>query len=60
MINKIKKIANLNFERIVKARRHLHQNPELSFKEFNTSKYIQDFLRENNISFKSGILKTGE
>ena len=59
MINKIKKIANLNFERIVESRRHLHQNPELSFKEFNTSKYIQDFLRENNISFKSGILKTG-
>ena len=59
MINKIKKIAKFNFERIVEVRRHLHQNPELSFKEFNTSKYIQDFLQENNISFKSGILKTG-
>ncbi|MGA2298826.1 MAG: M20 family metallopeptidase [FCB group bacterium] len=33
-------------------RRHFHQNPELSFNEFETSKYIQKRLSDLNISFK--------
>ena len=28
-----------NFDEILAVRRHLHANPELSFKEFETSKY---------------------
>ncbi|HSP23176.1 MAG TPA: amidohydrolase, partial [Planococcus sp. (in: firmicutes)] len=31
------------YEEIVEIRRHLHQNPELSFQEENTAKYIADF-----------------
>ncbi|WP_042350698.1 M20 metallopeptidase family protein [Bacillus massiliigorillae] len=31
-------------EKIVEWRRHLHRNPELSFKEFETSQYIYDTL----------------
>lgn len=31
-------------ERIVEWRRHLHQNPELSFKEYKTSQFIYDTL----------------
>ncbi|WP_217587443.1 M20 metallopeptidase family protein [Lentibacillus saliphilus] len=31
-------------EKIVEWRRHLHQNPELSFKEYNTSQFIYDTL----------------
>lgn len=31
-------------EEIIKWRRHLHQNPELSFKEYNTSQFIFDTL----------------
>lgn len=34
------------FPEIVQTRRHLHQFPELSFKEKNTSKFIFDYLKE--------------
>lgn len=33
------------YEEIVEIRRHLHQNPELSFQEENTAKYITDYHR---------------
>lgn len=35
----------------IKHRRYLHQNPELSFQEFNTSAYIQNCLSEMSIPF---------
>ena len=59
MIEEVKKLANRYFEDIVKIRRSIHQNPELSFEEYNTSLFIQNILEENNISFQSGIVKTG-
>lgn len=59
MIEEVKKLANRYFEDIVKIRRSIHQNPELSFEEHNTSLFIQHILEENNISFQSGIVKTG-
>ncbi|GIV29786.1 MAG: hypothetical protein KatS3mg028_0852 [Bacteroidia bacterium] len=31
---------------VITIRRHLHQYPELSFKEYNTSKYIQEQLKK--------------
>lgn len=37
---------------IIKHRRHIHANPELSFKEFETSKYIQTELDKLNIPYK--------
>ena len=40
-------------------RRFLHQNPELSFCEFETAKYIQEKLNELGISFRSGLGGTG-
>ena len=59
MIEEVKKLANHYFEDIVKIRRSMHQNPELSFEEYNTSLFIQNILQENKISFQSGIVKTG-
>ena len=38
MINSIKRLVEENFNEIVKIRRHLHKNPELSFHEHKTSK----------------------
>ena len=37
---------------VVAIRRHLHQHPELSFNEFETSKFIQQKLTEWGIPFK--------
>lgn len=56
---KIKKLATHYFEEVKTIRRHLHQHPELSFKEFQTSAYIQQRLKEAGISFTTGHVKTG-
>jgi amidohydrolase len=42
-------------ERLISYRRHIHQNAELSFKEFNTSKFIRDNLAGLPLTFKEGI-----
>ena len=59
MISQVKLLSDKYFEEILKVRRHLHQNPELSFKEYKTSEFIQAFLKENNIPFSAGHVKTG-
>lgn len=40
-------------------RRHLHQNPELSNREVETSKWIADKLRSFGLQPQTGIAKTG-
>lgn len=57
--NKIKDLAKKNFKKVLEIRRHLHQHPELSFKEFETSKFIQTQLKEAGISFTTGYVETG-
>lgn len=44
---------------VVAIRRHLHQHPELSFQEHNTSKFVCSKLDEYGISYKNGIVDTG-
>lgn len=44
---------------VVEWRRHLHQNPELSNREFKTAKYVEDHLRKLGIEVKTGVAKTG-
>ncbi|MGC9374388.1 MAG: M20 metallopeptidase family protein [Bacteroidales bacterium] len=56
---KIKKLSKKYFSQVVDIRRHLHQNPELSFQEFKTSAYIASLLKKWEIEFVSGIAKTG-
>lgn len=46
-------------EKLVGHRRHLHQHPELSFKEYQTSAYLQEQLRAAGIPFKQGYAGTG-
>lgn len=47
------------FSWMQKIRRTLHQNPELSFKEFQTSALIQQTLKELDLPFESGYGGTG-
>lgn len=55
----IKRIAKQNFDKIKTVRQHLHAHPELSFKEFETSKYISKLLTEYGIEHTTGHVKTG-
>ncbi len=59
VLQKIKSLSQQNFSEIIEIRRHLHAHPELSFEEYNTSNYIASKLKEYNIPFKQGIVKTG-
>jgi len=46
-------------DELVDIRRYLHQNPELSYQEFNTSQFVKNKLTEYGIPFQSEIAKTG-
>ncbi|MEX2640812.1 MAG: amidohydrolase [Balneolales bacterium] len=45
-IERIKDRSEQIYPELVQIRRRLHQNPELSFKEHNTTKFIIDFLED--------------
>ncbi len=45
--------------KVIEWRRHLHQFPELSNREFKTSKYIEEHLRRLGLEVRTGIAKTG-
>ncbi|WP_219223954.1 M20 family metallopeptidase [Pedobacter antarcticus] len=53
MINKdqVQTLAAQIYDDVVASRRHLHANPELSFQEYETSKFIQARLQELGIPF---------
>lgn len=59
LIEDIKKRASLYFDEIKTIRRDIHQNPELSFKEYKTSEYIQKKLTQWRIDFTANWVKTG-
>ena len=59
MIEEIKRLSNEYFQEILEIRRYLHKHPELSFNEFQTSKYIKHTLLNWGIEFAEGFAKTG-
>ena len=56
---RIKSIANRNADKVIAIRRHVHSNPELSYQEFNTAKYIANTLRELGLNPVEGVAETG-
>ena len=56
---KIQQLAKQYFNDTVEMRRHLHQNPELSFKEEKTGKYIAEKLNEFQVSNEHGCAVNG-
>ena len=52
MIEKIKALAQQYAPSYIDIRHHLHAHPELSYKEFETSKFIQQKLSALNIPFE--------
>jgi amidohydrolase len=47
------------YEKIKGYREHLHQNPELSYKEFNTMEFVAEKLKEIGIPYEKGVAGTG-
>ena len=45
--------------RVIEWRRHFHQNPELSNREFNTSKKVAEHLKSLGMKVETGIAHTG-
>jgi amidohydrolase len=44
---------------VIKLRRHLHANPELSYQEYKTSKFVAEALRSFGLTPVEGIAGTG-
>lgn len=52
MIDKIKLLAKQYAPDFIAIRHHLHANPELSYQEFQTSRFVQQKLQEYGIPFE--------
>ena len=57
--DKIKSLSGALLPEIVEIRKHLHMHPELSFKEYETSKFIKSILKKWRIPFQENIANTG-
>ena len=49
---KIRELAQQYENDFISVRRHLHSHPELSYQEFETSRYVQEKLTEFSIPFE--------
>ncbi|MDZ4713967.1 MAG: M20 family metallopeptidase [Cytophagales bacterium] len=50
LVEAIRKESISMAEEVIRWRRHLHANPELSYQEFNTSKFVSQTLREMGLT----------
>jgi len=57
--SKIKQLAKEYASETVANRRYLHTNPELSFQEYNTAKFVAQKLKDIGLSPQEGIADTG-
>ncbi|WP_342462794.1 M20/M25/M40 family metallo-hydrolase [Ureibacillus sp. FSL K6-8385] len=58
LTNLIREIEH-SFDDVVKWRRHLHQHPELSFEEHETSKFIAEKLEDFGLTVQRNVGGTG-
>jgi amidohydrolase len=59
LLQQIKSLSDQYSEEVVHLRRYLHANPELSYQEFNTAKYVGAQLKNFGLAPKEGIATTG-
>lgn len=55
----LKNLMEKHYEKIVKLRHYIHENPEIGFEEVKTSGAVCEILDEFNIPYKKNIAKTG-
>jgi amidohydrolase len=46
-------------DKVIEWRRHIHENPELSNREYETAKYIAAHLKELGLKVETGVAHTG-
>jgi len=59
LLEQIKKLSKQYATETVAWRRHLHSNPELSYKEFKTAKFVAETLRSFGLNPTEGVAGTG-
>lgn len=59
LLQEIKSRAESYHQLVVDLRRHLHANPELSYQEFNTVKFVEEKLRSFGIATMKSVAETG-
>ena len=60
MLNdKVDKLIDKYLDEVISIRRHIHKNPELSLKEFETAKLVADELKKLGLKVQEGVGKTG-
>jgi len=57
--NNLQSLINKVESKVIKWRRHFHEHPELSNREFNTAKVIAKHLRSLGMDVQTGIAHTG-
>ncbi|MEP0712979.1 M20 family metallopeptidase [Algoriphagus sp.] len=57
--DKIKSLASAYKNEVIANRRHLHANPELSYQEYNTAKFVKEKLQEIGITTIESKANTG-
>lgn len=55
MLEKLLAKIEQNKDQMIDIRRYLHENPELSFEEVNTSKYIADFYKDKDVDVQTNV-----
>jgi amidohydrolase len=59
LLEKIKALSEQHSAEVIEFRRHLHANPELSYQEYNTAKYVGSQLKQFGLQPKEGVATTG-
>lgn len=59
LLDKILELSNKYEDYVIDIRRKIHQNPELSFKEFETSRLVLEELDKIGVEARGGIAGTG-
>lgn len=46
-------------DEVIRLRRHFHRNPELSYQEYDTASFIEQYLKKYKFSYRKGVAGTG-
>lgn len=55
MKEKLMEMLETRKDEMIEIRRYLHENPELSFKEEKTAKYIEDFYKDKDVDIETNV-----